>query len=103
MTTSIPSIPPPSNGRGDARATASRYRDHERLTGIFLDPSLPKEEQEGPARTSKILIDATRYDAKDFARVCLPARDIMEKVDKDWESIRDSETNSAVAGKQSRS
>src|SRR2546430_7300776 len=38
------------------------------LTGIFLDPSLPKEEQEGPARTSKILIDATRYDAKDFAR-----------------------------------
>jgi hypothetical protein len=46
---------------------------------------LPKEEQEGPARTAKILIDATRYDAKDFAPVCLPSRDMMVKVDKDWE------------------
>jgi hypothetical protein len=46
---------------------------------------LPKEEQEGPARTSKILIDATRYDAKNFAPVCLPARDMMAKVEKDWE------------------
>jgi UbiD family decarboxylase len=54
------------------------------LTGIFLDPSLPKEEQEGPARTSKILIDATRYDAKDFAPVCLPARDVMAKVEREW-------------------
>jgi 2,5-furandicarboxylate decarboxylase 1 len=72
-------------------AVATRVQPHRDieimsgLTGIFLDPSLPKEEQEGPARTSKILIDATRYDAKDFARVCLPARDVMAKVEKDWE------------------
>src|SRR3989475_3076169 len=72
-------------------AVATRVQPHRDieimsgLTGIFLDPSLPKEEQEGPARTSKILIDATRYDAKNFAPVCLPARDVMAKVDKDWE------------------
>jgi UbiD family decarboxylase len=72
-------------------AVATRVQPHRDieimsgLTGIFLDPSLPKEEQEGPARTSKILIDATRYDAKDFAPVCLPARDMMAKVERDWE------------------
>ncbi len=72
-------------------AVATRVQPHRDieimsgLTGIFLDPSLPKEEQEGPARTSKILIDATRYDAKDFAPVCLPSRDMMAKVEKDWQ------------------
>jgi len=72
-------------------AVATRVQPHRDieimngLTGIFLDPSLPKEEQEGPARTSKILIDATRYDAKSFPPVCLPAREMMAKVEKDWE------------------
>ena len=90
-------------------AVATRVQPHRDieimsgLTGIFLDPSLPKEEQEGPARTSKILIDATRYDAKDFARVCLPARDVMAEGGQGLGSIWDSEANSAVAGKQSRS
>jgi 3-polyprenyl-4-hydroxybenzoate decarboxylase len=72
-------------------AVATRVQPHRDieimsgLTGIFLDPSLPKEEQEGPARTSKILIDATRYDAKSFPPVCLPARAVSEKVEKEWE------------------
>jgi UbiD family decarboxylase len=72
-------------------AVATRVQPHRDveimsgLTGIFLDPSLPKEEQEGPARTSKILIDATRYDAKAFPPVCLPAREMMAKVEKEWE------------------
>jgi len=72
-------------------AVATRVQPHrdieimDGLTGIFLDPSLPKEEQEGPARTSKMLVDATRYDAKNFAPVCLPARDVSAMVEKEWE------------------
>src|SRR5262249_41175759 len=71
-------------------AVATRVQPHRDievmtgLTGIFLDPSLPKEEQEGPARTAKILIDATRYDAKDFPPVCLPSRAARDKVERDW-------------------
>jgi 2,5-furandicarboxylate decarboxylase 1 len=81
----------PFNSDAVEWAVATRVQAHRDieimsgLTGIFLDPSLPKEEQEGPARTSKILVDATRYDAKDFAPVCLPARDAMVHVDKNWQ------------------
>jgi hypothetical protein len=31
-----------------------------------------------------MIIDATRYDAKDFAPVCLPSADAMAKVERDW-------------------
>jgi UbiD family decarboxylase len=55
------------------------------LTGIILDPSLPKEEQWSTSRTSKMIIDATRYDAKNFPPVCSPASDAMAKVEKQWE------------------
>jgi UbiD family decarboxylase len=54
------------------------------LTGIILDPSLPKEEQWGTSRTSKMIIDATRYDAKNFPPICSPAREAMAKVEKEW-------------------
>jgi 3-polyprenyl-4-hydroxybenzoate decarboxylase len=50
---------------------------------IILDPSLPRGEQRPPL-TSKMIIDATRYDAKDFAPVCLPAADTMAKVERQW-------------------
>jgi UbiD family decarboxylase len=56
------------------------------VTGIFLDPSLPAEEQAGPARTSKMLVDATRYNAKSFPHVCLPTAEAMEKVEREWQS-----------------
>lgn len=71
-------------------AVATRVQAHrdieilKEVTGIFLDPSLPPAEQAGPARTSKMLIDATRYDAKNFPPVCLPAADAMAKVEKEW-------------------
>ena len=64
------------------------HRDVEILrevTGIFLDPSLPPEEQAGPARCSKMIIDATRYNAKDFPAVCQPTPEAMEKVSRDWD------------------
>lgn len=32
-----------------------------------------------------MIVDATRYDAKSFPAVCLPARAAMEKVDREWE------------------
>jgi 2,5-furandicarboxylate decarboxylase 1 len=72
-------------------AVATRVQGHRNIeilrevTGNFLDPSLPRGEQVGPARTSKIIIDATRYDAKNFPSVCLPSPEAMEKVDKEWE------------------
>jgi 2,5-furandicarboxylate decarboxylase 1 len=55
------------------------------VTGIFLDPSMDEEEQKGPARTDKMIIDATRYNAKSYPAVCLPADDAMAKVDSEWE------------------
>jgi len=72
-------------------AIATRVQAHrdieilQEVTGNFLDPSLPRQEQVGPARTSKMIIDATRYDAKNFPSVCLPAAEAMEKVERDWE------------------
>jgi len=55
------------------------------VTGIFLDPSMPEEEQKGPARTDKMIIDATRYNAKSYPEVCLPADEAMAKVEQEWE------------------
>jgi 2,5-furandicarboxylate decarboxylase 1 len=55
------------------------------VTGIFLDPSLPPAEQAGPARTSKMIIDATRYDARNYPPVCLPTAEAMEKVQREWD------------------
>src|SRR5262249_52335641 len=72
-------------------AIATRVQAHRdieilrEVTGIFLDPSLPPAEQAGPARTSKMIIDATRYDAKNFPPVCLPAQDMMDQVARNWE------------------
>jgi UbiD family decarboxylase len=54
------------------------------LPGIILDPSLPRGDHSRRALTSKMIIDATRYDAKDFAPVCLPSANAMAKVERDW-------------------
>ena len=62
------------------------HRDIEILTelpGIILDPSLPRGAHRPPL-TSKMIIDATRYDAKNFAPVCLPSDDAMAMVEKNW-------------------
>ena len=70
-------------------AIATRVQPHRdieilsELPGIILDPSLPRGEQRPPL-TSKMIIDATRYDAKDFAPVCLPSAEAMVKVERDW-------------------
>jgi UbiD family decarboxylase len=71
-------------------AIATRVQAHrdveiiKEVAGIFLDPSMPPEEQAGPGRTSKMIIDATRYNAKNFPPVCLPDAAIMARVDDDW-------------------
>jgi phenyl-phosphate phosphatase/carboxylase subunit beta len=70
-------------------AMATRVQPHRdieilsELPGIILDPSLPRGEQKPPL-TSKMIIDATRYDTKNFAPVCLPSADAMAKVEGDW-------------------
>ncbi len=71
-------------------AIATRVQPHRdieilsELPGIILDPSLPRGDHSRPLLTSKMIIDATRYDAKDFAPVCLPSADAMAKVERDW-------------------
>src|SRR5262249_40308359 len=70
-------------------AIATRVQPHRdieilgELPGIILDPSLPRGEQK-PLLTSKMIIDATRYDVKDFAPVCLPSAEARAKVERDW-------------------
>ncbi|MDP2645118.1 MAG: UbiD family decarboxylase [Desulfobacterales bacterium] len=55
------------------------------VVGCALDPSLPlRERQTGSSRTSKMIIDATRYDDADFEIPCSPRADVMAKVIRDW-------------------
>ncbi len=72
-------------------ALATRVQPHrdveiiKEVTGIHLDPSLPLHERlTGHSRTSKMIIDATRYDAKEFETVCSPEKGAVEKVEREW-------------------
>ncbi len=73
-------------------ALATRVQPHrdveiiKETLGINLDPSLPKlERTTGHARTSKIIIDATRYDASEFEIPCLPQEEAAARVERDWD------------------
>ncbi|HLY67367.1 MAG TPA: UbiD family decarboxylase, partial [Chloroflexota bacterium] len=68
-------------------AVATRVQPHRdvdvirEVTGIVLDPSLPRsEQQESSSRTSKWIIDATRYDAKSYPETCEPAPEAMQRM-----------------------
>ncbi|MDP2936726.1 MAG: UbiD family decarboxylase [Dehalococcoidia bacterium] len=72
-------------------ALATRVQPHrdveiiKEVTGIHLDPSLPLHERlTGHSRTSKMIIDATRHDAKEFEIVCSPEKGAVEKVEREW-------------------
>jgi UbiD family decarboxylase len=72
-------------------ALATRMQPHrdieiiKEVTGVALDPSLPLSERlSGDSRTSKLIIDATRHDAKEFETVCVPNREAMARVERDW-------------------
>ncbi|MBI3092183.1 MAG: UbiD family decarboxylase [Candidatus Tectomicrobia bacterium] len=56
------------------------------LTGMQLDPSLDELERSGPSRTSKLIIDATRYNAHTFERPVEPPREVMQRVLARWEA-----------------
>jgi len=73
-------------------ALATRVQPHrdveiiKDVVGCILDPSLPlHERQTGHSRTSKMIIDATRYDAKEFEIPCRPRQDVMDKVLREWQ------------------
>ena len=73
-------------------ALATRVQPHrdveiiKDLPGSSLDPSLPHGEKSGGhARTSKMIIDATRYDAKQFELACGPDRETLRRVETQWE------------------
>ena len=72
-------------------ALATRVQPHrdveiiKDVVGCILDPSLPlHERQTGHSRTSKMIIDATKYDAAEFEIPCRPKPDVMEKVSREW-------------------
>ncbi|MFQ5851751.1 MAG: UbiD family decarboxylase, partial [Candidatus Binatia bacterium] len=72
-------------------ALATRVQPHrdveilKDLVGCVLDPSLPlRERQTGHSRTSKMIIDATAYNANEFEIPCRPKPDVMEKVNREW-------------------
>ena len=72
-------------------ALATRVQPHRDVeiigdvVGCILDPSLPLHEREtGHSRTSKMIIDATKYDADEFEIPCRPRQDVMEKVNRQW-------------------
>ncbi len=72
-------------------AVATRVQPHrdvdfiKEVQGVVLDPSMPLTATGERKTTSKMIIDATRYDAKNFSSVCVPAADVLEKVDREWE------------------
>jgi 3-polyprenyl-4-hydroxybenzoate decarboxylase len=56
------------------------------MIGVTVDPSLPQEERlSGTNRTSKLIIDATKPNAGWLAEECLPKRDILERVEAEWD------------------
>jgi 2,5-furandicarboxylate decarboxylase 1 len=56
------------------------------VTGMILDPALPDEEQRaGTARGSKLIIDATRYNAKSFPVMVRPDEATLARVEQEWD------------------
>jgi len=56
------------------------------VQGVVLDPSMPNTKSgERGVTSSKMIIDATRYDAKNYSAVCVPSAKALEKVDRDWD------------------
>jgi UbiD family decarboxylase len=72
-------------------AIATRVQAHRdieilaEMPSTSIDPSLPASEQTRTARGSKIIIDATRYDVRNYPSVCMPAAEAVARVERDWE------------------
>jgi len=55
------------------------------VTGCILDPSLSEYERStGYARTSKMIIDATKHEADKFEIPCYPKKEVFEEVERNW-------------------
>ncbi|MBN9425474.1 MAG: UbiD family decarboxylase [Burkholderiales bacterium] len=55
------------------------------MMGIVLDPSIDAADRaSGFARTSKMIIDATRYKAHDFEPIVRPEPQTMARVEREW-------------------
>jgi 2,5-furandicarboxylate decarboxylase 1 len=69
------------------RVLASRDVDVvDGVAGMILDPALPEAEQHsGAARGSKLIIDATKYNAKSFPVLVRPDQATLERVERNWE------------------
>ena len=88
-------------------AVAMRVQPHrdvdviKEVQGVVLDPSMPTTKSgERGVTSSKMIIDATRYDAKNYSTVCVPSAKALEKVDRDWDRYG---ISSAKGGQKDRS
>ena len=55
------------------------------MAGFVLDPSVNREDTKvGHARTSKLIIDATKPVHRPYAEECKPKPEVMEKVIANW-------------------
>jgi len=82
----------PSNANDVEWALATRVqpdRDVEiikQTVGVILDPSIAKADRlSGASRTSKMIIDATKYDSVDYEIEVLPHRDVLHRIVRDWD------------------
>jgi UbiD family decarboxylase len=73
-------------------ALATRVQPHRDVdivndvTGVILDPSLSEAETLGATvRGSKMIIDATRYNAKSYPALALPNVESMHQVEANWD------------------
>jgi UbiD family decarboxylase len=54
--------------------------------GVILDPSIDRADRlSGASRTSKMIIDATRYDAADYEAEVLPRKDVFDRIVRGWD------------------
>ena len=54
--------------------------------GVILDPSITREDRlSGASRTSKMIIDATKYDAADYEVEVLPRKEVFDRILRDWD------------------
>lgn len=81
----------PENSDEVEWALATRVQPHRDieiirdLPGSSLDPSIPdSEKSSGHARTSKMIIDATRYDSQNYELACSPDPETLKKVEANW-------------------
>jgi 4-hydroxy-3-polyprenylbenzoate decarboxylase len=83
----------PENWNDVEWALATRMQPHRDVLIIpgaaggdaHFDPSLSPEDR-AVGRSSKMIIDATKFNARDYPTPCVPKSDVLEEVERNWSS-----------------